>query len=416
MGPIAVFDKSFLQSLSLDEAVWFDAFFLTVICPIFYVETLADLAKAHGDRSAETAVRIIAQKTPDIGGSPCVMHMEMAIHNLLGYDIPMDGRIPRPGGRHVSGGGRTGVVYDESPEEKAFARWQAEQFHEVERLFAADWRKTLEAMDLNEIAKGLRAIGIDGKVCASIEQAADLAQAVVNEASSPYERLGMAVRFFGVPRQHHAAIIQRWKEKGQPVLSAFAPYAAYVLRVEVFFHIALAASLISADRPSNRTDIAYLFYLPFCMMFVSSDKLHRRIAKLFMRPDQEFVWGPDLKVDLKRLNEHYLALPEAEREKGVMRLSRRPPADGDFLTTKLWSRWMNPGAFAERDHASEMDSEKSEMLVEQLKAFTKGKTISQEDIPSLSGEPEALSIERKIPRKKGAWFLVPKDLPPAKDE
>jgi hypothetical protein len=45
MGPVALFDKSFLQSLSLDDAVWFDHFFAPVICPIFFVETLADLKK-----------------------------------------------------------------------------------------------------------------------------------------------------------------------------------------------------------------------------------------------------------------------------------------------------------------------------------------------------------------------------------
>ena len=44
-GPITLFDKSFLQSLNLDESVWFDHFFLTNVCPLFYVETLADLGK-----------------------------------------------------------------------------------------------------------------------------------------------------------------------------------------------------------------------------------------------------------------------------------------------------------------------------------------------------------------------------------
>jgi hypothetical protein len=36
MGPIAVFDKSFLQMLNLDEAAIFDALYSAVICPIFY--------------------------------------------------------------------------------------------------------------------------------------------------------------------------------------------------------------------------------------------------------------------------------------------------------------------------------------------------------------------------------------------
>ena len=41
MGPITIFDKSALQALNMDEAVWFDAFFLANVVPLFYVETLA---------------------------------------------------------------------------------------------------------------------------------------------------------------------------------------------------------------------------------------------------------------------------------------------------------------------------------------------------------------------------------------
>jgi len=33
MGPITLFDKSFLQFLSVDESVFFDRFFFPVICP-----------------------------------------------------------------------------------------------------------------------------------------------------------------------------------------------------------------------------------------------------------------------------------------------------------------------------------------------------------------------------------------------
>lgn len=163
MGPITLFDKSFLQPLSLDEAVWFDAFFIPVICPIFYVETLANLAKVQTNRTADAAVRIIAAKTPQLSGNPCLFHKELAAHNLLGYDVPMDGRVPRPGGRYVTGGNRTGIVYDESAEMRAFARWQAEEFFEVERLFAAGWRTMLDDANLHEIAEGFRKLGVDGK-------------------------------------------------------------------------------------------------------------------------------------------------------------------------------------------------------------------------------------------------------------
>ncbi len=40
-----VFDKSTLQSLNVDEACWLDTFYLPIITPLFFVETLADLEK-----------------------------------------------------------------------------------------------------------------------------------------------------------------------------------------------------------------------------------------------------------------------------------------------------------------------------------------------------------------------------------
>ena len=258
----------------------------------------------------------------------------------------------------MKGGGRTGVVYDESREMKAYSRWREEQFLNVEHEFAAGWRRTLEEADMDEIAKGIRKMGVDGKRCTSLAQAKNMAQAFVQSSTKPIERLGTAVEFFQIPRRHHAALIETWKNRGQPTLATFAPYAAHVLMVEMFFHLAVAARLISPDRPSNRTDIAYLFYLPFCKMFVSSDKLHRRTASLFLRGNQEFVWGVDLKGDLKRLNAHFSALPAKEREQGVMRMARHPPVEGGFLTTALWRKLMPDKAFSDRDHASRMESSK----------------------------------------------------------
>lgn len=42
MGPITLFDKSFLQSLSTDESVWFDNFFYPVIAPLFCRDNSGD--------------------------------------------------------------------------------------------------------------------------------------------------------------------------------------------------------------------------------------------------------------------------------------------------------------------------------------------------------------------------------------
>jgi hypothetical protein len=64
VGPITIFDKSALQALSLDEAVWFDNFYLGNITPLFFVETLADLERIDAKRlSPEEVVGGLAAKT-----------------------------------------------------------------------------------------------------------------------------------------------------------------------------------------------------------------------------------------------------------------------------------------------------------------------------------------------------------------
>jgi len=414
MSVITLFDKSFLQSLTVDESVWFDRFFNSVVCPIFYVETLADLSKKpREDRTAEAEVRIIAAKFPEMSGSPCADHYSMARLDVLGIFQPsMDGRIPRSGGRNVVGGNRVGVVFDEGPEMAAFRRWQNAEFYEVEWCFAAGWRAALNATDLTQIATALRTAGITAQSCKSFAEAKRLAKSLIQSTYKIFERLRFAVAFFNIEQPYHEQIIKRWNLTGKPPLHEFAPYAAFVLTVEVFFHIALAASLISPARPSNRTDIGYLFYLPFCMAFVSSDRLHKQTAPLFLRDDQEFIWGLDLKADLRRLNAHYqAAFSEAERERGLIGLVGAPPIDGGYLVTELWKRHLRPEALYDRDLTETMSAEAQAKLVEELTAFTEGAPLLPGQEIADGDGIEAVTVERRISKKKGSWWQVPKDLP-----
>jgi hypothetical protein len=159
-----LFDKSFLQSLSVDESVWFDQHFLPVICPVFYVETLADLAKQPTERGpAENEVRNIAAKFPEMRGYPSASHFTMAVGDLLGQTVPMDGRVLLAGGRYVQSGKRRGTVFDESPEVLAFIRWQRGEFLTLERLYASGFRRALADLDLRQQRDTLRAFGVDGR-------------------------------------------------------------------------------------------------------------------------------------------------------------------------------------------------------------------------------------------------------------
>ncbi len=415
MGPIALFDKSFVQSLSVDESVWSDHFFMAVVCPIFFVETLADLAKTpRAGRTAESEVRIIAAKFPEVQGCPCVDYLELSTANMLGHGLPLDGRIPRPGGRAVSGGGRTGIVYDQSPEDAAFQRWQTEKFAEVERLFAAQWRAALQAIDLREIASTFRSLGVNPQSCRSLAEAHQLATQIVSGGQKTHEQVALAVRMLRIPQQYHRPISDRWQQMGKPPLSELAPYTAFVVTVEVFFQICLAAKLIASERNSNRTDIAYLFYLPFCQVFVSGDRLHRSVANVFLRPDQEFIWGHDLKADLGKINAHFLKAPEADRDGGIMRFANHPPTGDASLVAEIWDRH----GFRSRTHhenlAPRLKPEDEKRLVAELTDFTNGKTLAP--FPLLAEDAEAVSVERRVTKRKGSWWQLPKDLHvPAED-
>ena len=65
MGPSLVFGKSFLHSLSINEAMILYQMLTCVVTPVFMVETRAVLAKEVGpEKSAAKTVAGLAERTP----------------------------------------------------------------------------------------------------------------------------------------------------------------------------------------------------------------------------------------------------------------------------------------------------------------------------------------------------------------
>jgi hypothetical protein len=410
MGPSALFDKSFLQSLSVDESVWFDHFFYAIICPLFYVETLADLEKAvREDRTPEQEVGIIARKFPDMTGTPCVHHATAAIGELLGHAVPMTGQIPVSGGETKRVGDRTGVIFERSVESEAFSRWQRGKFLELERGTAKRWRDALASIDLQSAAAALRRDGRPVTPCKSLEEAHEVACSLVDNPAKPLKLMNVLFSTLDVRGEDQRAILERWSIHGYRRLREYSPYAAHVVTVEVFFHLALSANLISPDRATNRVDISYLHYLPFCDAFISSDSLHRRCAPPFLRADQVFVWGQDLKADLQRLNSHYLELPESIRDGGIPAFARTLPANVAPLVEQIWDS-THPGWRKNMEKPVPPASpDMAEKILEDLKQFEEAPTI--EGAEHLGDEPLAsLTLKREYHKRKGSWYQVPKDI------
>src|SRR5690606_4384746 len=152
---------------------------------------------------------------------------------------------------------------------------------------------------------------------------------------------------------------------------------------------------ISADRPSNKVDIAYLHYLPFCNVFISGDKLHRSTAELFINENQKFVWGPDLKTDLGKLNSHFLRLPQEVKDKGVLSFASKPPIEGDYLTAELWdllgTNWRNSG-----NDTIPITQENNDKILEHVKQFTDAPPLPPEAMFDPADELDSVSLQRSI--------------------
>jgi hypothetical protein len=283
------------------------------------------------------------------------------------------------------------------------------EFLALERDFASIWRRSLTTLDLDAISRSFREIGIGGESSRTLVEAKEVASRVVADSGKAQQLISLALLFLGASPQQQTRILAQWAEADSPPIASYAPYAAYVLTVEMFFQIALSASLISSARPSNRVDIGYLFYLPFSMVFISSDGLHRRCAPLFLRSDQEFVWGLDLKKDLARLNEYFSQFSEDAKEKGVRSFAVTPPREGDFLVTQLWDRHLRPW----RDYPKEpvqLSSEQRAKLIKQLRQISEAPELPQDQVDFNPSDPDSLSLEQRVRKRKGSWWQLPKDL------
>ena len=416
-GPILIFDKSFLQSLNVDEAVWLDNFFLTVITPLFFVETLADLEKeVHRGRTPEQVVGGLAYKTPDLQSHMVTHHGTILWAELNGNKIPLDGRVPRPGGRLVELDGKHGVIYEQSKEEEALARWQKGEFLDLERQIAKVWRRNVTNIDHSAnyaLFKEFYGSFRKPKTLADAKYIANTLIDLLDEEKAI--RFGLAL--LGVPIEHHDDVVARWAAGGKRPIGEFAPYFRHMFSVDLFFHLAIAADLISRVRPAgkadNKVDIAYLYYLPFCMVFVSSDNLHKRVVPLFLRPDQSFVEGPDLKADLKKIDEHYAHLPKEQTDKGVYKFATSPPAGVCPKVIELWDRHLFKSGHKrkEDDEASEQEERSKEDdqaiidMIDRAQNQSTTVTVDPEHPPDID-DIQFSHVSRMVMPKKGKWIRI----------
>ena len=281
----------------------------------------------------------------------------------------MDGRPHVHGGISVkTESGEKGFRFEESPEEQAINRWKVGQFTEAEHILANRWRESTREFDFEAIKQKLRQILIQSNFIKDFEGLNIILDSVLLQKEIQKEWLFGLVSEFQLNIEIAQRTFLRWEQGNFSFIKEFAPYAFYCFKVNMFFYLGLLQNLIGT-KPTNRLDLEYLYYLPFCMVFSSNDKFHKNISPFFLRPDQLFVEGAALKKDITLLTQEWNALDENARKERKSRYGSTPHENENSITFQLWQKLMNRSLLDYGDRESNLNEEQKAKLLEKLNRF-----------------------------------------------
>lgn len=371
-SPVIITDKSAIESLSPDEARFLFKHLFVNIPPILLTEVLADLSKLRkGEDSPAVRVIALANKSRDIDSLVNLNYRAICTNSLLGSNFPMDGRcIASNPSRTVTSKQGTGIVIDESQYEKDLLRWQFGDFSDEEKQSAYMWREMTKKLDLNRYKTGFESFGVKiprVKTCPEIREATE---ALLTDQSLQAKFLSWLLAILNsLPNSTKQSIANRWNSGSEIYIRGFAPYAHYCLKVYLTFVIGLESNLFS-KKPTNRLDLEYCFYFPFCQAFTSKDKFLIQIAPLLLEPFQNFVETLELKADLVRLAQEWQGLSSEQKRERSVHYGKRPLVDKASVVSRLWEKHMAPHKPFSGNIVSAMPKEEVASIAEFLEKLT----------------------------------------------
>ena len=374
MGPNLLLDKSSLQSISRTEAAFLFKHYNFVLSPILIAEILGDVEKKPASGALpRDEVKWFAQKILTARPYLCAPRQKLCVASLLGNHVPMElGQVPLEHGTSVRGpDGKRGILFDEPPEMKALRAWAAGNFSEAERALSARWRETTRGLDLEKYKKVFASNLVNFRPVKSLPEIKTWIDRflAVRDADTQLLLLSTATDASRLVREYKTEIHNRWIRAGFPLLTEFAPYAAYCLRVDLFFHIGLASELITT-RATNRIDLIHMYYLPFCMAFSSGDQLHLDLAPVLMRENQMLISRDDLKSDLRWLVDEWTSLSEQQqRERSIEYGSHPPEGRPESATVKAWKKFCKPRSGRSGNLVSTLTPKQVKEITDKIEGF-----------------------------------------------
>lgn len=343
MGPTIIFDKSLLQSLSAAEVGELAAHFEPVCVPTLINEIIGDLAKPPADpsRLPSDVVRTLSRKMISAHGLEPISPVELAAGELLGRAVPMTGVVPT-GGPHVRSleGGKY-LAYDSSPQQRMWMKWAAGDFSPIENSIAEFYRSQLGNIDLDALASGWAEfvrdwLGNPNTFESLLSRIDEVLTS--NDARVRREVLRVMYELVAVGDDLRCAAYEFFDQNPRVSIVSRLPYSTHLLRVYMAYACSLARGF-AGPRPTDRVDLQYLFFAPFCQVFTSSDRFHRTFWSA-VTSSAIFVWGPDLKRDLAKRADLRTSMTREDWKQHRRSYGLHPVPIPDSVVSDVWNRQM----------------------------------------------------------------------------
>jgi hypothetical protein len=275
-----IVDKSFVHMLSIAELFELNVFFEFLSTPTLRYEIIGDLQSLK--RSKTKNLEVVRKLSANMSRS-AIEPMEFrkaALNELAGYlKIPLTGAVPIDFDTPGVSGRNGGVFIDGTIPQKQWKRWAAGDFTAEEENEGANYRRQTEEFDPQAFATERR--GWAKERFPQIKNLESLIEFtdklfVAFDVLTQEMLLGTALIHLAAPPEIESAAKARLAHVSNMRLIDIAPYAASIAKLWFIYIIGLARGIIGPRRSDVR-DLEYLFYAPFCDVFVSNDALQARL-------------------------------------------------------------------------------------------------------------------------------------------
>lgn len=387
MNKTITIDKSTFQSLSFQELMRLSSYYKHNVAPVLVMEILGDLSKEveEGKTPSDIRVKDFANKLFPMYTVINAYYRSLVKGELSGNPIEMDGRPTLDIEKIIRhDNGRKGMVVRETEEEKAIYKWKDGKFTDADHDLSQLWRTLTTHENLLKNLQKILQTTEHGKL-KSFDQLHKKVNSVLSDHGLQDRLLAYMIDNYGEGEIDGMSIFERRIAENRPPITDFAPYTAHCLKVDLLFHLGLQSELIGM-RPTNRVDLEYLYYLPFCNVFTSNDKIHKQLAPLLIREDQQFILGTELKKDFKQIVDYL----EAEGEEAKKKYVYEPQILEDSLTFGLWKKFFDyPIRSNMKRNLSEESSTKMKTTLDKILKASEG-----EDMKFDEGEADEFIVRK----------------------